>query len=61
MKYLHYILHFILSSLSKLSQLKELHLDYNDFTGGLPSVIEELTSLEELSLENCKLQTLPNG
>ena len=52
---------FILSSLSKLSQLRELYLIYNNFREGLPSVIEELTSLEVLNLQWCKLQTLPDG
>ena len=52
---------FMLSSLSKLSQLRKLYLGNNDFTEGLPSVIEELTSLEVLNLQECKLQTLPNG
>ena len=55
------IWYFILSSISKLSQLRDIDLAGNDFTGGLPSVIEELTSLEKLNLQSCKLQTLPNG
>ena len=45
----------LLSSLSKLSQLRVLYLWDNDFTEGLPSLIEELTSLEVLNLHYCKL------
>ena len=52
---------YILSSLSKLSQLRVLNLNDNNFSGGLPSVIEELTRLEELFLWKCKIRYLPAG
>ena len=52
---------FIFSSLSKLSQLEVLNLCYNDFSGGLPSVIGELTRLKELDLDRCNIKDLPEG
>ena len=53
--------YFILSSLSKLSQLTGLDLNGNDFSGGLPSVNGELTRLEKLWLGRCQLKDLPVG
>ena len=52
---------FILSSLSKLSELRMLDLSGNYFGGSLPSVIEELTRLEELKLDNCMIKYFPEG
>ena len=52
---------FIFSSLSKLSQLEVLNLNYNDFSEGLPSVIGELTRLKELNLDRCNIKDLPEG
>ena len=49
----------MLSSISKLSQLRELHLSYNELTESLPSVIGELTRLEELYLPQCNIKDLP--
>ena len=49
----------ILYSLSKLTELSELILSYNNFSTGLPSVIGELTTLKVLHLEWCQLADLP--
>ena len=46
-------------SLSKLTELKELHLSENHFSGGLPDVFGQLTSLNTLNLQECSLTTLP--
>ena len=45
--------------LSSLKQLKVLDVSENNFTQGLPTVITEITSLETLKLERCKLSELP--
>ena len=46
-------------SVGKLTQLKVLDLWGNKFSDGLPDVIGQLTSLNTLDLESCKLTTLP--
>ena len=62
---LHYIVFviytFVSCSLIELRRLKCLNLRENDFTEGLPSVIEKLTSLEILHLVECHLKDLPEG
>ena len=50
---------FIFYSLDSFHQLKSLELSFNDFSAGLPDVISEMTSLEELSLWKCSLTDLP--
>ena len=47
-------------SLSQLSELKSLDLSGNNFSGGLPDVIVQLTSLNTLKLDSCDLTTLPD-
>ena len=51
----------ILYSLSKLTELKVLDLEGNNFSDGLPDVIGQLTSLNTLNLGGCNLSTLPVG
>ena len=49
----------ILNSLSKLTELSELRLTRNNFSKGLPSVVEELSTLKVLHLDGCQLVELP--
>jgi len=46
--------------LSQLAQLKVLLMSDNDFSEGLPEVVSTLTSLEELYIRKCGLNTLPD-
>ena len=50
---------YVYCSLGKLTELKVLYLGDNNFSGGLPDVIGQLTSLNRLNLERCNLSTLP--
>ena len=43
-----------------LTNLKELDLSKNDFSTGLSDVIGDLTSLETLNLQRCRLSELPS-
>jgi Leucine-rich repeat (LRR) protein len=43
-------------SISRLSLLKKLELDFNDFRGPIPEIIGQLTTLTELSLSNNRLE-----
>ena len=46
-------------SVPKLTQVEELHLSKNDFSGGLPDIFGGLGNLKKLTLEKCKLSSLP--
>ena len=45
--------------MAALKNLKELALSGNDFSRGLSGVIGEVTSLEVLDLDGCKLPKIP--
>ena len=48
-------------SISPLPHLKMLDLSWNKFPAGLPSIINQLTTLHELNLSQCRLTDLPFG
>ena len=50
---------YVFYSLAQLTHLKRLNLDKNDFSSGVPAVIGELASLEELELWRCNIEDLP--
>ena len=54
-----YKIELICYSLTRLNQLKNLYVDNNDFSKGMPDVIGQITSLSELLMRNCKLTDLP--
>jgi len=45
--------------MSNLENLETLDMPGNKFSEGLPEVFTSMTSLRELYMENCKLETLP--
>ena len=46
-------------SFSNLSRLEELELSKNDFSDGLPDMFGGLGRLRKLTLQECKLDYLP--
>jgi len=50
---------YVYCSMSNLKNLETLHISVNKFSEGLPDVFTSMTSLRELDMQYCKLETLP--
>jgi len=50
---------YVYCSMSNLKNLETLNMSGNNFSDGLPDLFTSMTSLRELDMQYCKLETLP--